>query len=53
MTPLPSTPPLTKVGDTVVVVRATDESCLRFIGSAGILEEDDESDNPFYVRATY
>ena len=42
-----------QVGDTVVVVRATDESCLRFIGSAGILEEDDESDNPFYVRATY
>ena len=47
---LPLTPTLTKVGETVMVVRSHDDGGCRFVGRAGLLEEDDESDNPFYVR---
>ena len=41
------------MGETVLVVRSHSEDACRFIGSAGLLLEDDESDNPFYVRLPF
>eukprot|EP00966_Prymnesium_polylepis_P021180 487411-Prymnesium_polylepis.1 len=37
-------------GDTVLILSARDEEASKYIGRTGILEEDDETDQPFNVR---